>query len=726
MKVLVTGGLGFIGFHVAERFHKEGYEVHIIDNLSSGTTYDVHFKYKLYQLDIEDEKCEEVFRLNQFDAVVHLAAQVNVTASIEDPRLDSESNVLGLVNMLSYSKKYGVKKFIFASSAAVYGLNNHLPLSETENCDPISPYGISKWVGESYCNKWRELYGLDTICFRFSNVYGPRQGSSGEGGVVSIFMDQLLAGKPLYIRGDGEQTRDFIYVEDVADAIYRSSYSTLTGVYNLSTKTACSINQLVAELKKLHDVAEVIYKEPQLGDIRHSLLDNSAIMRDLDWAPMYGVDEGLARTYTWFAAHRAGQEAAATVEQEPTAVRRNMKKWMPYIENLVAFALAAWLTLSGWNESFAFVDIKLFYIVIMGIVYGSRQSIMAVVLSIGLLVYEKLNGGREFISLLYNPDFLFQIALYLFIGLVVGYAIERKTRLLQTKQQQIDHLEEKNAFLNEVYTEVREVKDELQQRILNSGDSFGKIYTITKELESLEPEKIFTATVSVVESIMGTHEVSIYTVNSNRSYLRLVAHSNGVEGEGHKSMKVSSHDYIEQMMADGQIFMNKKLRDDAPFMAAPIMNKGEAVAVIAIDRMKFENFSLYYQNLFKITIDLVSSALSRALSYTEATENKRYIEGTSILTAEVFSMILESKRQAREKHNIHYMLMEASDSGISFKEYAAKLMRILRETDYIGIGTGGQLQVLLSNTGVDDAAHVLKRFEEHQLSFRLLVEEIVS
>lgn len=725
MKVLVTGGYGFIGFHVAERFNKEGYEVHILDNLSSGNKNDIHFKHKSHCLSVEDTKCEKIFQSNQFDVVVHLAAQVNVTKSIENPRLDSESNVLGLVNMLTLSQKYKVKKFIFASSAAVYGLNEKLPLNEEDRCNPISPYGISKWVGESYCNKWKEMYGFDTLCFRFSNVYGPRQGTIGEGGVVSIFMERLLDGQTLTIFGDGEQTRDFIYVEDVADAIYRSSYSTLTGVYNLSTNSECSVNSLVAELKELRDGAAVVYKDSLQGDIRRSTLDNAAIMRDLDWVPMYTLKEGLLRTYTWFNQHSAMKEVAASAvsADKPSLLRQRFKPWMPYVENLLMFILTVWLTFSQWNETDSFIDIKLFYILIMGIIYGNRQAILAVILSIGLFVYEKLVNGRELISLLYDTDFFFQTAVYLFIGLVVGYAIERKTRLLQSQKRMIQELEDKHSFLNEVYTDVRNVKEELQQRILNSGDSFGKIYSITKELESLEPEEILTATVSVVEQIMGTREVSIYMANANRSYLRLVAHSNGAENEINKSVRVADHEYIQTILVEGKIFMNKQMQADAPFMAAPVQIKGETVAMIAIDSMKFENFSLYYQNLFKITIELVSSALSRAFSYTEATESKRYLDGTPILKQEVFAMILNSKRHAREKHNIHYLLLSASTDGVNIKEYAEKLTSILRETDYIGLGGDGQLQVLLSNTGLDDAAHVLKRFADKHVSLQLLEEE---
>ncbi|WP_223591819.1 NAD-dependent epimerase/dehydratase family protein [Neobacillus bataviensis] len=300
MKVLVTGGYGFIGSFVAEKFFLEGHEVSIIDNLTTGNKENVKFKHKFYQFSVEDPMCEEVFQSNRFDVIVHLAAQVNVTKSMENPYLDTHSNVLGLANILQLSDQYGVKKVVFASSAAVYGLNEEIPLKEDALCNPLSPYGINKWVGEIYCNKWMEVFGVETLSYRFSNVYGPKQGTVGEGGVISIFINNVLEGHPLHVYGDGEQTRDFIYVEDVADAIYRGVQFELKGVYNLSTNTETSVNDLIYILENLANIKKVIYQEPKKGDIKFSRLDNSKIIRELDWEPLHNFQQGLIKTYHWF------------------------------------------------------------------------------------------------------------------------------------------------------------------------------------------------------------------------------------------------------------------------------------------------------------------------------------------------------------------------------------------------------------------------------------------
>jgi nucleoside-diphosphate-sugar epimerase/GAF domain-containing protein len=728
LKALITGGHGFIGSHVAERFKKEGYDVFIIDNESTGNAVNVGFKHKSYLLSVEDNKCEEVFRANSFDVVVHLAAQVSVANSVSNPMMDSESNVVGLVNMLELSRKYKVKKFLYASSAAVYGVKENVPIRESDSCSPISPYGISKWVGESYCAKWQELYGLETLGFRFSNVYGPRQDALGEGGVISVFINRLLAGQPLVVHGDGSQTRDFIYVEDVADAIYRASNSSLTGIYNLSTGKECSVKEIVDTLATFQEIKEVKFAERRAGDIQRSVLDNHKINHELDWAPMYSIKEGLQRTYTFFSNIQAQKEtAAASVSPKVTGRRNFGLKWLlPYGENVMAFGLTAWITLTQQYSSYGAIDVMLFYITIMGIMYGNRQSIMAVILSIGLYTYQKLEDGRELVSLMYDTDYFFQLAIYLFIGLVVGYSIERKNSQIQQQEQKVGELESKYDFLHGVYQEVRDVKDELQLRILNSGDSYGKIYAVTRELESLEPEHVFNATVNVVESIMSVPTVTIYTVNRHQTYLRLAAHSLNDVGGHAKSMKVADYDYLLTLMNSGKLYVNKQLEEGAPLMCAPIYYKNNIAAVITIDGLSFESFSLYHQNLFKTTADLVSSALTKALAYMEATESQRYVEGTPILKKEAFDSILQSKKQAWDKNRIPYLLLQGNVQHSNLEEAGNAITSILRDTDYIGLNEDNEILVMLSNTNQEDATHVLRRFAQRGIMLSVIQEGAYS
>lgn len=724
MRVLITGGYGFIGSHVADRYYKEGYEVFIIDDLSTGNRENITFKHKGYILSVKDPKCEEIFKSYQFDVVVHLAAQVSVAISLLNPREDIETNVVGLVNILTLSQRYKVKKFIFASSAAVYGLNDHLPLKEEEISKPISPYGISKWMGEEYCQKWRELHDFESVCFRFSNVYGPRQSNVGEGGVISIYLDRIINNQPLDLYGDGEQTRDFIYVEDVSDAIFRASHSYIAGIYNLSTNTENSINNIIDKLKNIHGDIRTNNLLAREGDIYKSVLSNQKVMDALDWSPMYDMEAGLERTYSWAQTKQGEKESAVTTVQTKKKIPTIYKKVQPYIENLLVFSIISWLTLTNQVSILDMMGIGIFYIMVIGVIYGNRQSIIAVGLSVWLLIVEKLMEGREMVSLLYDTSFFFQLALFLFVGLVVGYSTQRKNNMLREQKAKREELESRYEFLNGIYTEMREVKEELQLRMLKSGDSFGKIHSILKELDGLEPEKVFTRTVNVVQTIMNVKNVSIYILNHNNSFLRLIAHSNDSEIHRVNSIKVEETKYVGGILSNGKVFVNKELNPNVPLMAAPIYHRDRIAAIITINDLDFESFSLYHENLFKVVSELVESALGRAFSYIEATERDRYVPNTTILKNNIFEEILNSKKEAKEKHNTPFLLLEGVYDEKSISEYSSEITSLLRETDYIGHSKHNNILVLLSNTTKHDGQTVLSRFEKKGLRLKLVEGEI--
>ncbi|MFQ5855088.1 MAG: SDR family oxidoreductase [Anaerolineae bacterium] len=301
MKVLVTGGAGFIGSHVVEAHVAAGHTVVVVDDLSSGKREYVPAGVTFYQTDIRDPELGHVFEAEQPDIINHQAAQVSVPKSIADPVHDASVNVAGLVNVLEQARRHGVRKVIFASSCAVYGDPNELPIPEEHPISPLSPYGQSKWTGEHYLALYRRLYGLNHITLRYANVYGPRQDPFGEAGVITIFVEQMLAGMPVTIDGDGEQTRDFVYVGDVAMANLRALDCGDNATYNISTGQGTSINRLYHTLKQLagyhHDPR---YGPPRPGDIRHSVLDLARAMRELEWRPATPFEEGLARTIKFF------------------------------------------------------------------------------------------------------------------------------------------------------------------------------------------------------------------------------------------------------------------------------------------------------------------------------------------------------------------------------------------------------------------------------------------
>lgn len=296
-KVLITGGAGFIGSHVADIFLLNNYAVTAVDNLVTGNTDNIKGKnINFFNTDIRNkEKLEEIFKDQRPDYVLHLAAQVSVSSSVEDVLYDAEENIIALINILELCKKYNTEKIVFSSTAAVYGIPEEVPSKESNKTAPLSPYGLSKLTGEEYIKMYSKLFGINYVILRYANVYGPRQSAHGEAGVVSIFNDKIKINSDIFIEGDGLQTRDFVYVKDVARANYIcASENVKNETFNVSTNTDISILELFNTMKKYSGyIKEAVHKEARKGDIRNSRLDNSRLRNSTSWKPEYTLDEGL-------------------------------------------------------------------------------------------------------------------------------------------------------------------------------------------------------------------------------------------------------------------------------------------------------------------------------------------------------------------------------------------------------------------------------------------------
>ncbi|KPU62981.1 NDP-sugar epimerase [Thermococcus sp. EP1] len=297
--IVVTGGAGFIGSHIAEELSKDN-DVIVIDNLYAGKIKNIPPNVKFIQADIRDYKSIAEL-ISQADYVFHEAALVSVVESVERPLLTEEINVLGTLNILK-ALSDGHGKLIFASSAAVYGDNQNLPLKESEKPKPLSPYGITKVSAEYYCKVFYELYGVPTVSLRYFNVFGERQGYNQYAGVISIFINRALKGDPLIIYGDGKQTRDFIYVKDVVKANILAAESSKTNgrVFNVAKGERTTILELALKIIEVTDSSSsILFDKPRPGDIKHSQADISEIKK-LGFKPEYSLEEGLLKTIEWY------------------------------------------------------------------------------------------------------------------------------------------------------------------------------------------------------------------------------------------------------------------------------------------------------------------------------------------------------------------------------------------------------------------------------------------
>ena len=740
MRVLISGGYNFIGSTLAATFIKEGHDVTVIDNL----THEEHGKaveekYKFYNLSSSSPECEKVFGASRFEIVIHIPEYESISIApqklLAPEDISSSCNVSGLVNMLNLSTKNKVKKFVLLSSSEIYGNTQESPASEETVPNPVSLKGLSSYVMEYYCSRWGEINNLNVLSLRISNVYGPRQqvpdNSHKPQDAVSLFLDKIIQGEEITINGSGTQTRDFIYMDDLIDGVYKASVNkNCSGIFNLSSKVERSINSVVENLSALKKPGKTIYQQSVREKIQRSWLDNSKISSIIDWKPEVSFDEGIKITYKWEQLQKEGKKRKRFGDEKVAGKQKKKPvKAIAYIENIVLFVFVAFLQ---WGNLFfniklpdLKIDYSIIYIILMGIMWGQTQAYIAMILSAGLYVGMSLFAGADIVTFFYTPENLIRIAAYIIVGIVTGYSIERKNRELESRELSIQNLQNKYSFLSDVYTETRIVKNELENQIIETEDSFSAIYKIIQEVDSLEIEKVFSGAISAIERIMRTNQVSIYTLSSDDSnnFMRLKARSLVLLDKVPNSIKISDFNELRQVIQTKSTYINRNFTPKIPVMMAPVLEEKDVIAVISIHSTAFENLTMHYENLFQTVVGLITNALKRAYFFEASLKDKRYILNTRILTSFTFEKILKEIQNNKAGLGMSYTLLQVERNDKSLEEISERVVRVIRDNDYIGTSDDGSIYILLSNTKNDYAGLVLERLKKAEINASMVLED---
>lgn len=303
MKLVVTGGAGFIGSHISDALLSAGHDVHVIDNLSGGKLENIPSAATFHELDIRSEAATHVLMKEGFDIMIHHAAQMDVRKSVADPAFDADVNIIGFLSLMEAARKSGLRKVVFASTGgAIYGEPEFTPQSESHPVRPVSPYGIAKLATEKYLHFYQATYGIEYVALRYGNVYGPRQNPHGEAGVVAIFAERMLKDEAVFVNGSGEQTRDYVYVADVVKANLAALAHEGSGIFNVGTGVETDVNHLFRRIKALTGSAlPETHSDAQPGEQMRSVLGCNLAASELGWRPTVLIDEGLGSTVDWFA-----------------------------------------------------------------------------------------------------------------------------------------------------------------------------------------------------------------------------------------------------------------------------------------------------------------------------------------------------------------------------------------------------------------------------------------
>lgn len=303
MKLLVTGGAGFIGSHVSDALLNDGHEVHIIDDMSGGREENIPPDATFHELDLRSDAAAALCRTERFDVIFHLAAQMDVRRSVADPTFDAQVNIVGFLSMMEGARQSGLRKVIFSSTGgAIYGEPDYVPQDEAHATHPLSPYGIAKLATEKYLDFYRASYGIQYVALRYGNVFGPRQNPHGEAGVIAIFSERMLSDQPVFINGSGEQTRDYVFVSDVVAANLAALEYKSSGIFNVGTGIETDVNFLFRHIKKRTGSSiDEIHADAKPGEQMRSVLGFDHASKMLDWTPTVSIADGLDKTVDWFA-----------------------------------------------------------------------------------------------------------------------------------------------------------------------------------------------------------------------------------------------------------------------------------------------------------------------------------------------------------------------------------------------------------------------------------------
>ncbi len=716
MKVLIAGDYGFLCNQLAERLEREGNEVYIIRGKNGDKKNKPLCKHVAFSSELKSTKVEDIFKSIMPNTVIFLGAFDEGLWNKKENKGESEF-LSGLINFLRCSNMFKVNKFIYLSSAEVYGQTINRAMTELEEAFPNTIRGNLFLEGEALCERWEKSYGLNCLSIRMTELYGARQYNTFKTDFIMELIEKTLNEKPIHINKD--KSHSFLYIGDAIDAIYRSLGSTVSNKINVSS------NELLNEEEILQIIEKYLGKktttiEHVKSDTNSVILDNTLAKRELDWTPLYDIENGIEKTINWVKKNLKDLGEEVEVQKKSKTIKAIKAKeiWdkvYPYLENLVVFLLLLLFNnMFTYHPIFSSLDIPMLYVVLMAVLFGVKQASIAVLLVSGLYVSGLINNGSDLVGALLNFQTMIKIAQYFLIGIAIGYTLDRRRLELSMKDEELDYMNMEMDELQKIHDENLKIKEILEARLIGYGDSFGKIYSMVSKLDMLHPERIIPSAVDVLMEIMKSKKVDIYSSSSEGSYLRLAASSTNDAPRLGKSIRIQDLPELGKSIKKQKIFTNNKLKEDMPMMATGIYYEGNLIYVIFIWDVPFEVANLYHANLLRTVAALISSSLNKAYKYLEATEYDKYISNTKVLKPDIFEEILNAKKIAMERKVSEYSILQI-DYKDELENAANNVDRIIRDTDYIGLDKEGNMLVLLSNSNEIDSSIVLKRLEEKKL-----------
>lgn len=714
MKILVTGGYGFIGSHLVERLAKERHDITIIDDLSTGEEIDLKGKITFFKIGVEDTKCEKIFEDFKFDVVVHLAFK-------ELPKEDNNENVniyhtnnIGLSNILFFSQKYNVSKVIVASSYQVYGNQENLPIYEYNPIDLESKKAGSYLEREYFCKKYQDK-GLNLVILRLASLYGPRQPKNFVRRIITKTCKDEMRKYTII-----NEAKDYLYIKDAVEAIYKTCENPTSKILNISSGVSIKhsdIQEIINSAVETDNKTTFKYIEKHTR--ANYLLANQRATSELGWSPKYSIEEGIRKTVDWSIKKIDNNKNDLEEKKQTLFSKIKGKNFFgrasKYIENLILFIIFALLMVVFDRKLFIKVDLFIIYIVIVNIYYGWGQGIIAILLSI--VAHIGIQMGYENITVVgifNNISKELYIALYFIIGGITGYLAERIKVEKSELQSELDRIKDDLYFTVDMYNKSIEIKNSLQETIESNEDSLGKIYNIISNLNNIGSEHILLESAKVFSEMLKTDSVHIYHLNSMKD-IRLAALVGNIRHE--KILSYEDYDFLESVIDKGKVFINEDFVEAYPMVCAPIVQDGLTTAIVLLDDLKFKRLTYQFLNTLKVLTYLVANAITRANECENSLNKQNNIKNKVVLKKDWVELEINEKRMnlSQDQLPICLIIFNKNNNEKNIKLYE-RIKDIFSESDYIVEMDNKKITILLFNTDKEEAIEIKTKLSDLGIS----------
>jgi UDP-glucuronate decarboxylase len=588
------------------------------------------------------------------------------------------------------------------------------------NEDNLTPILADLKAGEMLCEAYQRKYELPITIFRISSAYGEE--FYDRAGYLGKVISRMKDGKRISTVFSKNAEIDLIHGGDIADAVYRAFHDNKTGTYTIVSEKTIKITEFFKVLSQKYNYN---YEVQYAKDDSRNLIkcDADRLKKELGWLPIHEFMKELDILEKMDCLNQSRKVVKATEEKKQSKLPKAVKS---LLENILLFMLAIIFKKFASNYTdLRFVDVRLMYVVMVGMVYGVKQGLLATVLASGSYIYDLSTANIDISYLLYSINSWMPIVFYMIAGAWTGYLTDKRIDDMEAEKEEHTMLIDKYEFLRSLYNEMREVKEQLQKQILVSKDSFGRVYEIANELSNFKPELIMFKAIRIIENIMESESVALYLIaNDNLTYARLMANSVNLKGKLTSSLKLDHLPGLKKAMENHEFYVNTDLNSDYPAFAMPILDKDKVVAIATIYKLDYNKYSTFYQNLFRIVIRLIQQQLVNAYIYNDAMVKENYIEGTVINSNKEFADKLQTVITAKEELEFNFLLVKVWDdnSDIEIGEFSDKIKRIMRNTDFAGINKKGEYNIVFMQATKSDFEEIQKRF--YKIGLNISMEEI--